>query len=382
MGKNVEEMTPEEMRRYSRHLLLPEVGLDGQAALGSASVLLIGAGGLGSPVALYLAAAGVGRIGLVDFDVVDESNLQRQPLHHTSDVGRSKLQSAREKIRSLNPHVACVCFEERLTAANALEIISGFDLVIDGTDNFPTRYLVNDACVLSGKPNVYGSVYRFEGQMTVFDARKGPCYRCLYPEAPPPGLVPSCSEAGVLGVLPGVIGLLQATEAVKLILGRGRSMIGRLLLYDALGMEFREIRVRKAPDCPICGEHATRRELIEEVAVCGVAGEEDGPSDVLEPLQLKQLMDSGAVQHLIDVREPYEYTLCRIPGSVLIPQGEVLSRLSEIPRTGQVVILCRSGIRSRHVIERLKAEGYGNLYNLSGGILAWGREVDPTIEPY
>lgn len=379
-------LTNEEIRRYSRHLIIPEVGLDGQLKLKRAKVLLVGAGGLGSPLGLYLAAAGVGRIGIVDFDVVDESNLQRQVIHGTSDLGRKKLDSAVETLRDINPHVQVDRFETALTSANALEILRDYDIVADGTDNFPTRYLVNDACLLLGKPNVYGSIFRFEGQATVFAMPGGPCYRCLYPEPPPPGLVPSCAEGGVLGVLPGLIGLVQATETVKLILGVGEPLVGRLLLYDALKMRFRELKLRRNPECPVCGDRPTIRELIDYHEFCGVArgaGVEDQPAGAdLTPPQLKAKMDRGDDFLLLDVREPNEVQICRLPGSVLIPMREVPRRLGELDRNKEIVVYCRSGARSGKIADLLRSQGFANVRNLTGGILAWSDQVDPSVPKY
>jgi len=381
-----EALSQEEILRYSRHLLIPEVGAEGQLKLKRAKVLLVGAGGLGSPVGLYLAAAGVGRIGIVDFDVVDASNLQRQVIHGTSDLGRKKLDSAEETLRDINPHVQVDRFETALTSENALQILRDYDLVVDGTDNFPTRYLVNDACVLLGKPNVYGSIFRFEGQATVFAYPGGPCYRCLYPEPPPPGLVPSCAEGGVLGVLPGLVGLIQATETVKLILGVGQPLVGRLLLYDALGMRFRELKIRRDAECPVCGERPTIRELIDYHQFCGVpragsAAEEPAGPDI-DVLQLKAKLDRGDRFLLLDVREPHEHQLCRLPGAVLIPMREVPKRLEELDRNQEIVVYCRSGARSAKIAQLLRASGFPVVRNLTGGILAWSDKVDPSVPKY
>jgi len=381
-----EALSQEEILRYSRHLLIPEVGAEGQLKLKRAKVLLVGAGGLGSPVGLYLAAAGVGRIGIVDFDVVDASNLQRQVIHGTSDLGRKKLDSAEETLRDINPHVQVDRFETALTSENALQILRDYDLVVDGTDNFPTRYLVNDACVLLGKPNVYGSIFRFEGQATVFAYPGGPCYRCLYPEPPPPGLVPSCAEGGVLGVLPGLVGLIQATETVKLILGVGQPLVGRLLLYDALGMRFRELKIRRDAECPVCGERPTIRELIDYHQFCGVpragsAAEEPAGPDI-DVLQLKAKLDRGDRFLLLDVREPHEHQLCRLPGAVLIPMREVSKRLEELDRNQEIVVYCRSGARSAKIAQLLRASGFPVVRNLTGGILAWSDKVDPSVPKY
>ncbi len=376
-------LTHDEMRRYSRHLIMPEVGLAGQEKLKAGSVLLIGTGGLGSPLALYLAAAGVGRIGLVDFDVVDYTNLQRQIIHGTNDVGRPKLHSARDRILEINPNVEVVLYETAIDSSNALQIMASYDVIIDGTDNFPTRYLTNDACVLLGKPNVYGSIFRFEGQASVFDASKGPCYRCLFPEPPPPGLVPSCAEGGVLGVLPGVIGTIQATEAIKLLLGEGESLIGRLLLYDALEMRFDEVRLRKDPDCPVCGEHPTVTELIDYVQFCGL-----DPADALEPdweitpRELQEKMTNGNRPVLLDVREPHEWDISHLKGALLIPQDKLPGRMSELDSADEIVLYCRSGQRSARALNLLHDAGFRKLKNLRGGINAWAREVDPSLPQY
>mgnify|MGYP000465857385 CR=1 FL=1 len=382
----VAELSNEEILRYSRHLIIPEVGLEGQLKLKRARVLLVGAGGLGSPVALYLAAAGVGRLGIVDFDVVDQSNLQRQVIHGSSDVGRKKLDSAVETIRDINPHVQVDRFETALTSDNALPILRDYDLVVDGTDNFPTRYLVNDACVLLGKPNVYGSIFRFEGQATVFAHPGGPCYRCLYPEPPPPGLVPSCAEGGVLGVLPGLIGLVQATETVKLILGAGEPLVGRLLLYDALSMRFREMKLRRDPECPVCGDRPSIRELIDYHEFCGVpaaaAAEPEPAGPDIGPLQLKARLDRGGRFLLLDVREPHECQICRLPNATFIPMREVPKRLGELDRGQEIVVYCRSGARSAKVAEFLRNQGFGPVRNLTGGILAWSDQVDPSVPKY
>jgi molybdopterin/thiamine biosynthesis adenylyltransferase/rhodanese-related sulfurtransferase len=379
------QLTRDEILRYSRHLIMPEVGMEGQLKLKQARVLCIGAGGLGSPLALYLAAAGVGKLGIVDFDVVDFTNLQRQVIHGTSDVGRSKLDSARETLREINPFVEVKGYETRLSSENALEIFRDYDIVADGTDNFPTRYLVNDACVLLGKPNVYGSIFRFEGQVSVFHAEHGPCYRCLYPEPPPPGLVPSCAEGGVLGVLPGIIGCLQAMEVIKLILGRGDPLIGRLLLFDALGMKFRELKLRKNPGCPICGDHRTITKLIDYAQFCGMRGEEHvEPTRVPEitPADVKKMMDERRPFVLVDVREPHEYQICKIPGSTLIPLGDVPRRVHELNSADEIVVHCRSGARSAKAVEFLMQAGFRKIHNLKGGILAWSDQVDPSVPKY
>ena len=380
------ELTSDEVARYSRHLIMPEVGVDGQKKLKAASVLCIGAGGLGSPAALYLAAAGVGRLGLVDFDTVDFSNLQRQILHGTPDVGRPKLQSARERLTAINPGVRIDTYETSLTSKNALELFEPYDVVLDGTDNFPTRYLVNDACVILGKPNAYGSIFRFEGQASVFAAPGGPCYRCLYPEPPPPGLVPSCAEGGVLGVLPGVIGTIQATEAIKLILGVGEPLVGRLLLYDALSMRFRELKLRRDADCPVCGDHPTVRALIDYDQFCGVtrtAPPASVPETTVEELDAR--LRRGDRVFVLDVREPNEYQICRIEGSTLIPLGELPKRLSEIPRGAgapDIVVHCKMGGRSAKAVRQLLDSGYDRVQNLTGGILSWIDRVDPSQSKY
>ena len=370
------DLTREELLRYSRHLILPEVGLEGQKKLKAASVLLVGAGGLGSPAALYLAAAGVGRIGIVDFDKVDASNLHRQIIHGTSDVGRSKLDSAAESILDINPNVQVDKHEVMLSSENALEIVKDYDIVVDGTDNFPTRYLVNDACVLLGKTNFYGSIFRFEGQATVFCAPGGPCYRCLYPEPPPPGMVPSCAEGGVLGVLPGIIGLIQATEAVKFILGKGRSLVGRLMLYDALDMSFRELRIKRDPNCPICGDNPTISALIDYNQFCGLPSHPEPTGTEIEVTELKAMMSRKDAFALVDVREPDEFEVDRIPGSVLIPLGQVPERLSELDKTALTVVHCRSGMRSAKACTILREAGFQKVLNLKGGILEWNRNFD------
>ena len=382
-------LSKDEIQRYSRHLIVPEVGMEGQLKLKGAKVLLVGTGGLGAPLGLYLAAAGIGRIGLVDFDVVDFSNLQRQVIHFTQDVGRNKIDSAAEKMTALNPNVEIVKHEVALSSENAMEILKDYDLVVDGTDNFPTRYLVNDACVLLGKPNVYGSIFRFEGQATVFAYEGGPCYRCLYPEPPPPGLVPSCAEGGVLGILPGTIGLIQATEAVKLILGIGEPLVGRLLLFDALGMRFRELKLRKNPDCPICGDHRTITKLIDYHQFCGVPQQAETPrqeakvtESEIEVTEVKEKLDRGDDFVLIDVREPHEYQICNIPAAKLIPLGEVGKRLGELDPEADIVIHCKSGMRSARACGILKAAGFKHVRNMKGGILAWSDQVDSSVPKY
>ena len=374
----------DEILRYSRHLIMPEVGMEGQQKLKAARVLCIGTGGLGSPLALYLAAAGVGTLGLVDFDVVDFTNLQRQIIHSTADVGRRKLDSAAEKIEAINPFVEVQRFETRLSSDNALRIFRDFDIVVDGTDNFPTRYLVNDACVLSGKPNVYGSIFRFEGQASVFGAEDGPCYRCLYPEPPPPGLVPSCAEGGVLGILPGLVGIIQATETIKLILGSGDPLIGRLLLVDALGMRFRELKLRKNPECPVCGPNRTIHELIDYQEFCGIRGEEAPVNTTvpeIQPEELKQRLDAGEDIFVLDVREPHEYQICNLNG-YLIPLGDLPKRMNELDSSREIVAHCRSGVRSGKAVDFLRQAGFRKVRNLAGGILAWADRVDPKMPKY
>ena len=381
------ELTTEDLSRYSRHLILPEVGMEGQQKLKAARVLCVGTGGLGSPLAFYLTAAGVGTLGLVDFDVVDASNLQRQIIHSTKDIGRKKLDSAEEKLTALNPAIRIVKHETMLTSANAMEILKDYDIVADGTDNFPTRYLVNDACVLLGKPNVYGSIFRFEGQASVFATEAGPCYRCLYPEPPPPGLVPSCAEGGVLGILPGLVGVIQATEVIKLILGKGESLIGRLLLVDALSMRFRELKLRKNPECPVCGQNPTVTELIDYQHFCGIVPETPQEASVkngipqLSVKDLKRRIDAGEDVYILDVREPYEYRIAQIGGK-LIPQTDVPNRLAEIDRDREIIVQCRSGVRSQRIAEFLKQQGYPRVVNLAGGILAWADEIDPKMQKY
>ncbi len=382
----IPSLSNDEVARYSRHLILPEVGMEGQLKLKAARVLCIGAGGLGSPVALYLAAAGVGTLGVVDFDTVDFSNLQRQIIHGTPDVGRSKLESAKSRLNALNPEVDVVTHEMALSSQNALDLFADYDLVVDGTDNFPTRYLVNDACVISGKPNIYGSIFRFEGQMSVFAAPGGPCYRCMFPDPPPPGLVPSCAEGGVLGILPGVVGTIQATEAVKTILGAGETLIGRFLLFDALKMRFRELKVRKDADCPVCGDHPTVTELIDYEQFCGIAPAvavtEAPPADEATVEELKTRLDRRDPFLLLDVREPREFEICRIPGSVLIPLNELPSRLSELEGRGEMIVHCRSGVRSGKAVRLLRESGFGGARNLTGGILAWIDRIDPSLPKY
>jgi adenylyltransferase/sulfurtransferase len=378
-------LSKEEILRYSRHLIMPEVGMEGQLKLKSAKVALIGTGGLGAPLGMYLAAAGIGRIGLVDFDVVDFTNLQRQVIHGTKDVGRKKLDSAADTMLDINPYVEIDRHETALTSENALQILKDYDIVVDGTDNFPTRYLVNDACVLLGKPNVYGSIFRFEGQATVFAYPGGPCYRCLYPEPPPPGLVPSCAEGGVLGILPGTIGLIQATETVKLILGIGEPLVGRLLLYDALAMRFRELKLRRNVDCPVCGDHPTIRELIDYEQFCGIPNQQHEPvpgEGDIDPVEVKAKIDRGDPFVLIDVREPHEYQICKIPYAKLIPLGDLPKRVNELDSADEIVAHCKSGVRSAKAVDFLKQAGFRKVRNMKGGILAWSDKVDPSVPKY
>ncbi len=380
-------LSKDEILRYSRHLIMPEVGMEGQLKLKAAKVLLVGTGGLGSPMALYLTAAGIGTIGLVDFDVVDYTNLQRQVIHGTSDVGRPKIDSAIDSMREINPFVNVIRHEVALTSDNAMDLVKDYDLVADGTDNFPTRYLVNDVCVLLNKPNVYGSIFRFEGQATIFAAEGGPCYRCLYPEPPPAGLVPSCAEGGVLGILPGVIGLIQATEVVKLILGKGETLVGRLMLYDALNMKFRELRLRKSAECPICGPNRTIDALIDYHEFCGVPQHAPEPEtgvseNEIEVRALKARLDRGEKVNLIDVREPHEFQICRIPGSKLIPLGDLPKRVNELNVAGEVVVHCKSGVRSGKAADFLRQSGFKHVLNVKGGILAWSDQVDPSVPKY
>jgi adenylyltransferase/sulfurtransferase len=380
-------LSNDEILRYSRHLIMPEVGMEGQLKLKNAKILLVGTGGLGAPLGLYLAAAGIGRIGLVDFDVVDFTNLQRQVIHGTKDVGRKKLDSAAESMSDINPFVQIDKHEVALTSENALDIIREYDYVVDGTDNFPTRYLVNDACVLLKKPNVYGSIFRFEGQATVFAYEGGPCYRCLYPEPPPPGLVPSCAEGGVLGILPGLIGIVQATETVKLILGTGEPLVGRLVLYDALGMRFRELKLRRNPECPVCGDSPTIRELIDYHQFCGVPQQQAAPvpgaaEGEIDPVEVKARIDRGDSFVLIDVREPHEYQICNIPYAKLIPLGEVPKRVNELNSADEIVVHCKSGMRSAKAADFLRQAGFKKVKNMKGGILAWSDKVDPSVPKY
>ena len=381
-------LSNQEVARYSRHLIMPEVGMEGQLKLKASSVLCIGAGGLGSPVAMYLAAAGVGRIGIVDFDIVDYSNLQRQVIHGTPDVGRLKLDSASDRLNAINPEIHVETHNEALSSSNALRLLGGYDVIVDGTDNFPTRYLVNDACVLLGKPNVYGSIFRFEGQASVFATKDGPCYRCLYPEPPPPGLVPSCAEGGVLGILPGVVGTIQATEAVKLIIGVGEPLINRFMIYDALRMKFRELKLRKDPECPVCGDTPSVTELIDYELFCGMTVDPvvtKSSSDSDEEISVEQLkleLDGDDDLFLLDVREPEEFQICRIPGSTLIPLSELPSRLVELEGRSEMVVHCKSGVRSAKAVKLLREAGFKKAKNLSGGILRWIDVVDPSLPKY
>jgi molybdopterin/thiamine biosynthesis adenylyltransferase/rhodanese-related sulfurtransferase len=380
------QLSNDEIARYSRHLILPEVGMEGQQKLKAAKVLCVGTGGLGSPLAFYLAAAGIGTLGLVDFDVVDSSNLQRQIIHSTKDVGRPKIDSAAEKLTALNPFMKIVKHETMLTSQNALQIIRDYDIVADGTDNFPTRYLVNDACVLAGKPNAYGSIFRFEGQASVFATEHGPCYRCLYPEPPPPGLVPSCAEGGVLGILPGLVGIIQATEVIKFILGKGEPLIGRLLLVNALDMRFRELKLRKNPDCPVCGTHPTVTQLIDYQQFCGIVPEQKAATmqngiPQMSVKELKRRLDAGDDLFILDVREPFEYQIAQIGGH-LIPLNDLPKRMNELNTAQEIVVQCKSGGRSQRAAEFLAKNGFKKLHNLAGGILAWSSEIDPKVPKY
>ncbi len=381
-------LTNEEIQRYSRHLIMPEVGMEGQLKLKQAKVLMIGTGGLGAPLGLYLAAAGVGKIGIVDFDTVDVTNLQRQVIHGTKDIGRSKLDSAAERMADINPYVEIVKYETALSSENALDILKDYDVVVDGTDNFPTRYLVNDACVLLGKPNVYGSIFRFEGQATVFHHGDGPCYRCLYPEPPPPGLVPSCAEGGVLGILPALVGSMQATETVKLIIGKGETLSGRLVLYDALNMRFRELKLRKNPECPVCGDNPTVTELIDYQEFCGIpqqqaqeVSEQSGVPEITVT-ELKSKLDAGEPLFVLDVREPHEYDICRLDGTTLIPLGQLPNRVNELNSADDIVVHCKSGMRSAKAVNFLRQAGFRKVKNLKGGILAWSDQIDPSVPKY
>jgi len=379
------KLSKEEIQRYSRHLIMPEVGMEGQLKLKRARVLTIGTGGLGAPLGLYLAAAGVGHLGLVDFDVVDNSNLQRQVTFTTQDVGKPKSAAAKARLSALNPMIEITAYETRLTSDNALDLFRDYDIIVDGTDNFPTRFLVNDACVILGKPNVYGSIFRFEGQATVFGYPGGPCYRCLYPEPPPPGLVPSCAEGGVLGVLPGIVGSIQATETIKLILGTGEPLVGRLLLFDALAMRFRELKLKRNPECPVCGDHRTITKLIDYEEFCGIRGEEapamtDGIQEITAR-ELKMRQDRGDKLFILDVREPHEYQICNLNGK-LIPLGELPRRVNELDSSVEMVVHCKSGKRSADAIHFLQTAGFKKLWNLKGGVLAWADEVDPKMPKY
>jgi molybdopterin/thiamine biosynthesis adenylyltransferase/rhodanese-related sulfurtransferase len=384
-GQTAVTLSNEEILRYSRHLIMPEVGMEGQLKLKQAKVLCIGTGGLGAPLGLYLAAAGVGRIGLVDFDSVDLTNLQRQILFSSTDVGRPKIEAAAERLQNLNPDIQIDRYETRLTSENALDLFKDYDIVVDGTDNFPTRYLVNDACVLLKKPNVYGSIFRFEGQITIFGYPDGPCYRCLYPEPPPPGLVPSCAEGGVLGVLPGIVGAIQAAETLKLIIGKGEPLVGRLLLFDALAMRFRELKLRKNPECPVCGNHPTVTKLIDYAEFCGIRGEEAPAPETtvpeITPRDLKSRLDRGDDLFVLDVREPHEYQICNLGGH-LIPLGDLSRRMNELDSSREIVAHCRSGKRSAEAVEFLRKAGFRKVLNLKGGILAWSDEVDPSVPKY
>jgi len=386
-GSMLPSLSHEEILRYSRHLLIPEVGLEGQRKLKAASVLIIGTGGLGSPVALYLAAAGVGHIGLVDYDVVDYSNLQRQVIHGTSTLGYLKVESARNRLVDLNPDIQVDIYNEPFISANARQVADPYDLIVDGTDNFPTRYLTNDLCVLTGKPNIYAAIYRFDGQVSVFDARQGPCYRCLFPEPPPPGLVPSCAEGGVLGVLPGTIGTLQATEALKVLLGIGQPLIGKLLLYNALDTSFEFIKLRKNPNCKVCGSNPTVTELIDYDAFCGVPGightqGSAGDEWDITAGELAERLRQGDPIHLIDVREPHELEISRLDGAQIIPLGQLASRLPELNSTEEIIVFCKSGVRSERALEILAGAGFRKLHHLLGGINAWARDVDPSLPIY
>jgi adenylyltransferase/sulfurtransferase len=389
VAEHLPELEGDEIKRYSRHLIMPEVGMEGQRKLKAGKVLCIGAGGLGSPAAMYLAAAGVGTIGIVDFDVVDFSNLQRQIIHGTPDVGRPKLDSAKDRLNALNPNVHVETYDEALSSENALRLFEPYDVILDGTDNFPTRYLVNDACVLTGKPNAYGSIFRFEGQASVFATKEGPCYRCLYPEPPPPGLVPSCAEGGVFGVLPGMIGVIQATETIKLILGAGEPLIGRFLIYDALRMRFRELKLRKDADCPVCGTHPTVTKLIDYEQFCGVAPHQIAAAaapptsmDALTSTELKAELDRGEQVVIVDVREPQEYQINRLPGSLLIPLGDLPKRYVELDPNANIVMQCKSGMRSAKGQEFLRSKGFTRVRNLTGGVLGWIDQVDPSQPKY
>ncbi len=377
------ELTKDEVTRYSRHLILPEVGVEGQLKLKQSRVLIVGTGGLGAPVAMYLAAAGVGTLGIVDFDYVEESNLQRQVIHGTRDIGRPKTASAKDRIKSINPHIEVVVYDTRLTSENALDIIRDYDVVVDGTDNFQTRYLVNDACVLLGKPNVYGSVFRFEGQASVFYAKEGACYRCLYPEPPPPGLVPSCAEGGILGVLPGIVGCIQASETIKLLIGGAEPLINRLLIFDAWKMKFQELKLAKDPDCPVCGQRPTVTKLIDYEQFCGLKKSTEEPVSQITAQELKQRLDAGDDIQIIDVRQPHELNIGKLPGTRAIPFGQLVRRMEELDASRDAVIVCRVGVLSAAAVKALREAGYtGNVFNLKDGINAWAREVDSGIPQY
>ncbi len=382
-------LTQDQINRYSRHLLLPEVGVEGQEKICNAKVLCIGTGGLGAPLGLYLAAAGVGKLGMVDFDVVDFSNLQRQVIHGESTLGKLKVDSAKTRLADLNSSIDVVTYNTRLTSENALEIFKDYDIIVDGTDNFPTRYLANDAAVLSGKPYVYGSILRFEGQASVFDAKNGPCYRCLYPEPPPPGLVPSCAEGGVLGILPGIVGLFQANEVIKLILGKGETLVGRLLLFDALGMKFKELKLRKDKNCPICGDNPTIKELVDYEQFCGIVPEEESHVDSaleIDAVEVKKMLDAGRDFKLIDVREPSEYQICKINSATLIPLGEIEAKdpakLNGLKQNDEIVLHCKAGVRSLKAVNALIEMGFSNVRSMRGGILEWSEKVDPSVPKY
>ncbi len=382
-------LTQDQINRYSRHLLLPEVGVEGQEKICNAKVLCIGTGGLGAPLGLYLAAAGVGKLGMVDFDVVDFSNLQRQVIHGESTLGKLKVDSAKARLADLNSSIDVVTYNTRLTSENALEIFKDYDIIIDGTDNFPTRYLANDAAVLLGKPDVYGSILRFEGQASVFDAKEGPCYRCLYPEPPPPGLVPSCAEGGVLGILPGIVGLFQANEAIKLILGKGDTLVGRLLLFDALKMKFTELKLRKDKNCPICGDNPTIKELIDYEQFCGIVPEGESHVDEaleIDAVEVKKMLDAGHDFKLIDVREPSEYQICKIDSATLIPLGEIEAKdpekLNGLEQNEEIILHCKAGVRSLKAVNALIDMGFSNVRSMRGGILEWSEKVDSSVPKY
>jgi len=378
-------LSNEEVNRYSRHLILPEVGVEGQEKLKASSVLCIGAGGLGAPLTLYLAAAGVGRIGIVDFDIVEDSNLQRQVIHGTSTIGMSKLDSAKKRLLDLNPYIEIECINERLDASNAIELFKKYDVVADGTDNFPTRYLVNDACVLTDTPNVYGSIFRFEGQISVFNYKGGPCYRCLYSEPPPPGLVPSCAEGGVLGVLPGVVGTLQATEVIKVLLNLGKVASERLLMFDALNLKFRELKLRKDPNCVLCSENATQEGLIDYEEFCGIPQQKAAEEEVIDEVsvhKLKQMIDQNDEFTLLDVREPHEHDICHLEQAKLIPLAQVEMAFDTFDKDQKIVIHCKSGVRSANAVRQFKEAGFTNVHNVAGGIIAWAREIDTEMQQY